>query len=145
MRVLLIGSSIKLAPADKRAWLQRRNARCDDDWRELMEKPEIDIQYEDWHAVHDHMGKALRVYGQCTVRGGGFAVGLEPHDKQGVNPRMLILSVRITPTGESPSHQAPKYEQPWDDNGIQYNEVDFEVVGPVTAAAPTRLSVADVY
>jgi hypothetical protein len=23
----------------------------------------LDIRYEDWHAVHDHMGKTLRVAG----------------------------------------------------------------------------------
>src|SRR3954468_4979869 len=35
------------------------------------------IEYRDWHAIHDHMGKTLPVDGNCTVRGGGFALSVE--------------------------------------------------------------------
>lgn len=110
-----------------------------------MDKVELDVQYDDWHAVHDHMGKTLRVYGNATVGGGGFAVGLEWRDEQGINPRMLMLNLRITPTGESPSHQTVEYEQRWSDEGVQYSEVAVLVVGDIAAPAPPTLRVEDVY
>ena len=110
-----------------------------------MDTNELDVQYDDWHAVHDHMGKTLRVYGNCIVRGGGFAVGLEPREKQGFNPLMLMLNFRITPTGESPSHQTPEYAQPWNDDGLQYTEVGFETVGDLRVAPPPTLRVEDVH
>ena len=109
-----------------------------------MAEPEIDVVYEEWHAVHDHMGKTLRVHGNCTVRGGGVAVGLEAREQQGINPRMLMLNLRLTPTGESPSHQSPEYNTPWQE-GDQHEEVGFVVVGPVTAQPPPTLRIEDVY
>ena len=75
----------------------------------MVAKPEVDIEYEDWHAIHDHMSKTLRVYGKCLIRGGGFAAELEPREEQGINPQMLMLNFRLTPTGESPSEQTPEY------------------------------------
>jgi hypothetical protein len=110
-----------------------------------METTELDIQYDDWHAVHDHMSKSLRVYGSCTVRGGGFALGMEPRQEQGINPRMLMLNLRIAPTGESPSQQTLDYGQPWTDEGIQYDQVDIVVVGDVAAPSPPTLRIEDVY
>jgi hypothetical protein len=110
-----------------------------------MEKPQLDIQYDDWHAVHDHMGKTLRVSGNCTVPGGGFALGMEPRQEQGINPRMLMLNLRITPTGESPSHQTLEYGQPWTDEGLHFDEVDVVVVGDVAAPSPPALRIEDVY
>jgi hypothetical protein len=110
-----------------------------------VENTELDVQYDDWHAVHDHMGKTLRVYGNCMVRGGGFAVGLEAREKQGINPQMLILNLRITPTGESPSRQTPEYMQPWSDEGIQYDEVGFVVVGDIAVSPPPTVPIEDVY
>lgn len=110
-----------------------------------VERTELDVQHDDWHAIHDHMGKTLRVYGNCTVRGGGFAVGLEPREEQGINPRMLMLNLRVTPTGESPSRQTPEYKQPWSDVGVQYEEVGFVAVGDFVAALPATLRIEDVY
>ncbi len=105
---------------------------------------DLDIRYDDWHAIHDHMSKTLRVYGNCTVEGGGFALSLEPREEQGANQLMLMMNLRATLTAESPSQQTPEYEQPWDDDGIQYNEVGFEVVG-ATAPPPPPLKVEDVF
>ena len=109
-----------------------------------MAKPEIDLEYDEWHALHDHMGKRLRVYGNCTVRGGGVAVGLEPQQDQGSNQRMLTLNLRLTPTAESPGRQTPEYNQPWGE-GDQYEEVGFVVTGPVAAPPPPTLRIEDVY
>jgi hypothetical protein len=110
-----------------------------------VETPALDVKYHDWNAIHDHMGKTLRVYGRCTVRGGGFALGLEPRTEQGINPRMLLINLRITATGESPGEQETEYEQPWEDEGIQYNEVGFVVVGDMAAPAPSALQIEDVF
>lgn len=110
-----------------------------------VEKAELDVQYDDWHAVHDHMGKTLRVYGNCKVRGGGFAVALEPRKEQGINPRMLMVNIRFTPTGESPSQQTPTYEEPWSDETVQYEEVGFVVVGDFAASPPPTLPIKDVH
>jgi hypothetical protein len=110
-----------------------------------VDKPELEVQYDDWHAVHDHMSKALRVYGNVTVRGGGFALGLEPNDEQGINPLMLMLNLLITPTGESPSRQTAEYEQSWNDDGLQYEEVGFVVEGDIVAPPPPTLRIEDVY
>jgi hypothetical protein len=69
---------------------------------------------------------------------------MELRQEQGINPRMLMLNLRITPTGESPSQQTLEYGQPWTDEGIQYDEVDFVVVGDVAPPPPT-LRIEDVY
>jgi hypothetical protein len=106
---------------------------------------ELDLTYEDWHAIHDHMGKSLHIYGSCTVPGGGFAVGIESREKQGFNPRMLMLNFRITATGESPSDQTVDLKQPWIEEGIDYNEVGFVLVGGFSAPAPPTLPIEDVY
>jgi hypothetical protein len=106
---------------------------------------EVDVAYDDWHADHDFMSKRLHVYGNCVVKGGGFAVGIEPHERQGFNPQMLMLGIRVTATGESPSHQAPEYWQDWNPDGIQYNEVGFELVGDVKAPVPQPLKIRDVH
>jgi hypothetical protein len=110
-----------------------------------MEKTQLDIEYHDWHAYHDHMSKTLHVHGECTIPGGGVAASLEPRDKQGANQLMLMLDLRLTPTGESPSHQPVDHRQPWDDEGIQYKEVGFAVVGKVTAPAPPQLQIEDLH
>ena len=110
-----------------------------------MEPTELEVQYDDWHAVHDHMGKTLRVYGNCTIPSGGFAASLQPRDEQGVNPRSLLINLRFAPTGESPVNQALEYEQAWNDDGIQYEEVAAVVVGDISAPAPDALPVEDAY
>jgi hypothetical protein len=109
-----------------------------------MKEPELDVRYDEWHAVHDHPRKTLSVYGSCTIRSGGVAVSLEERKEQGINPRMLMLDLRFTPTGESPSEQKLRYEQRWDDRGIQYDEVGFVVEGPVEAPGPPSLLIEDV-
>jgi hypothetical protein len=111
-----------------------------------MQRTEIEIAYEGWQAIHDHMGKNLRVYGECVVSGGGVALTLEPSTAQGINPRMLMLDFRLTPTGESPSRQTVEFKQPWSNEGVQYNEVGFILVGPIAAVEPpSPLPIDDVY
>ncbi|HYZ76435.1 MAG TPA: hypothetical protein VE596_03585 [Gaiellaceae bacterium] len=110
-----------------------------------MEKTQIEIEYDDWHAYHDHMSKTLHVHGDCTIRGGGVAASLEPREEQGANQTMLMLNLRLTPTGESPSHQPVDHRQRWDDEGIPYKEVGFVVVGGVTAPAPPALPIEDLH
>lgn len=106
---------------------------------------EIDVVFSDWHAVHDFMAKNLRVYGDCRVAGGGFALHLEPHIG-GINPQMLMLALHVTPTGESPSDQHIEWEQPWSSDGIQYTEVGFVVGdGSFTPPVPPTLKVEDVH
>lgn len=90
------------------------------------------------------MGKTLRVYGRCAVRGGGLALGIEPRREQGINSRMLMLNLRITATGESPSAQMLEYQQPWIDDGIHYEEVDLVVID-ISAPSPPTLRIEDVY
>jgi hypothetical protein len=106
---------------------------------------DVDIEYRDWHAIHDHMSKSLRVYGHCHIRGGGSFVELELRQTQGINQRMLMLDLRIVPTGESPAEQDVEYQQPWDADGIDYDEVGFVVAGDFTAPTPPNLAIEDVY
>jgi hypothetical protein len=110
-----------------------------------MEEPvariEIHVHYDTMHAVHDVAAKTLRVSGDATVRGGGFSLMLVPGEPRGINDEMLVLHLTITPTGESPQDQPLDYEQPWDDDGIQYTEVEIVVVGDVMAAAPPILPI----
>lgn len=103
----------------------------------------VELQYEDWHAVHDNMGKSLRVDGVCIIPGGGFAVSLEPSEHQGANPQMLMLNLVVTPTAESPTRQTPHYDQGWEAEGIQYTEVGFRAQG--ATEPPPTLTVEDVY
>jgi hypothetical protein len=110
-----------------------------------MEQPiTLNLEYKDWTAIHDHMGKTLRVDGTCIVPGGGFAVSLRPSEKQGVNPRMLMFDLDVSATGESPSHQPLHHDQPWSDEGIQYTEVGFAVIG-VEAEPPPTVKIEEVY
>ncbi len=109
-----------------------------------MEKPELDVHYEDWHAIHDHMGETLRVYGTCIVPGAGFAIELGPPSERGFNPRMLMLELRLMPTGESPSRQSAEYQQPWT-NAVEYDEVGFVIVNDLVAPSPPTLQIEDVY
>lgn len=104
---------------------------------------DVSIQYEDWHAYHDFMSKRLRVVGTVIIEGGGFAAELKPHEgPSGINSESLVLDLVVFPTGESPSRQELKYEQPWEDGGIQYKQVEFrsEDVEP-----PPPVSVEDVH
>ncbi|MEY2420230.1 MAG: hypothetical protein QOI95_297 [Acidimicrobiaceae bacterium] len=110
-----------------------------------MARAEIAVEYEDWHAVHDFMGKTLRVSGTCIVEGGGVALGLEPREEQGINPQMLMLNLSATATGESPSRQTVEHVQPWSDDGIQYTEVGFVAVGGVAFSPPPQLKVEDAH
>jgi hypothetical protein len=97
----------------------------------------VGLQYQDWTAIHDFMSKTLRVDGTVVVEGGGFAVSLEAREgNQGINPQMFTLDLVVTPTGESPSHQTVHYDQPWRDDGIDYNEVGFRVRGADTEPPP---------
>jgi hypothetical protein len=76
---------------------------------------DVDITYkeEEWEAIHDHMGKQLHVHGVCHIRGGGFAAGLEPHEKPLPNPMMLPLDLVVHATGETPSSVPVDWKQPW--------------------------------
>jgi hypothetical protein len=98
---------------------------------------DLAITYEDWHAVHDHMGKTLHISGVCVIEGGGFAVHLEEHTPQGFNPEVLVLDLVIVPTGETPSRVPVEWRQPWGEDGIQYKQVSFEPRGPGAAPPPT--------
>ena len=109
-----------------------------------MEEPiSVDVEYEDWNATHDHMSKTLRVDGTCVVPGGGLALSLRPSEQQGANPMMLMFDLEVSATGESPSRQQLHYDQPWDDDGIQYKEVGFRVVG-AQSEPPEQLRIQDV-
>ncbi len=106
----------------------------------------VTIEYRNLEAVHDHMSKRLHVSGECTVRGGGFAVEIAPlSDPQhgGINTRMLTLALNVIPTGESPSKQVLDYHQPWSDD-VPFTEVDFRVESPTTATQPPTLTITDV-
>jgi hypothetical protein len=104
---------------------------------------DLEVEYKDWHAIHDHMGKQLHVHGDCTIRGGGFVVTLEQRQEQS-DPSKLLLTLVFVPTGESPSHQRADYRDAWDE-GMSYKEVGFVVEGPVTASAPPTIPVEDVH
>jgi hypothetical protein len=109
-----------------------------------VEEPTLNLKYEDFTAIHDHMSKTLRVDGNVIVEHGGFAVRLQPFEgNPGINPRMLTLELVATPTGESPSHQTVHHDQPWED-GTDYNQVSFRVKPPIAEAPPT-LDIEDVY
>lgn len=102
---------------------------------------EIHVHYDNMHAVHDVAGKTLRVSGDATVRGGGCSLQLTSGEPRGINQAMLALDLTITPTGESPEDQPLHYEQPWNDDGVQYTEVEVAVVGDIMAASPPTLPI----
>lgn len=105
---------------------------------------EVELSYEKWRAIHDHMGKTLRVDGDVIVRGGGFTVGLQPYEgNSGSGPRILRLVLAVTPDGESPSRNAVHWHQDWSED-VPYDEVEFELVG-ARGESPSRLRVEDVY
>jgi hypothetical protein len=104
----------------------------------------LHIRFEDMHAVHDHMGKMLRVDGTAVVDGGGFAVTLVPSERAAINPEMLMLALTVIPTAESPSEQPLHYEARWEDQGIHYTSVGF-VEGGFPADLPGPLDIEDVY
>jgi hypothetical protein len=104
----------------------------------------IDITFDDMHAVHDHMGKTLRVYGTALIKGGGFAVTLRPWERSGINDRLLMLALKVTPTAESSSQQPLHYEAAWGDQSPQYLSVGFVAEG-FPAAPPPALDIEDVY
>lgn len=65
-----------------------------------MAEPSIKIEYKRLEAVHDHMSKQLHVFGECEVRGGGFAVAITPladPEHGGINPDMLTLAISVPP------------------------------------------------
>jgi hypothetical protein len=101
-----------------------------------------EINYDDWHAVHDHITKMLRVSG--SVPANSFVSILEPSDGPPmINPQMLMLDLRIFPNEELSSGLVG-YEQTWDDEGIQYTEVGIRIAGhPETP--PHVLKIEDVY
>jgi hypothetical protein len=105
-----------------------------------------EIDYADWHAIHDHMGKSLHITGTCHIQGGGIAAQLAPHERPLPNPLMLPLDLVLTPTGETPSSVKIDWHQAWDDDGYQYNEVSFFVRdGTIDAEAPPTLPVEDAH
>ncbi|WP_155992238.1 hypothetical protein [Nocardioides sp. URHA0032] len=108
-----------------------------------MPEPDVSVTYRDLHAIHDHMSKTLRVDGTAVIRGGGIAVSVLPSEV-GFNPQMLMLTLRFTVTGESPSEQRLHHLQPWLDDGIQYTEVGFVGEG-VPAELPDQLRIEDVH
>lgn len=108
-----------------------------------MSDLEVEMTYLDWHAIHDHMRKTLRVYGDIKIPGGGFAVGLE-RVRSGINPGVLELGVHVSPTGESPSEQSAEHAEDWDD-ATPITQVHFRSSGPVSVNVPDTLDVEDVY
>jgi hypothetical protein len=77
---------------------------------------QMDIEYEDWHAVHDYMSKTLHVSGVCNIRVGGFAATLEEHPEPLINPMMRTLDLVVFATGETPSPVPVEWREPWDDD-----------------------------
>jgi hypothetical protein len=105
---------------------------------------QIDIEYKDWHAIHDFMSKTLHVSGVCNVRGGGFAVTLEEHVEPLINPMMRTLDLVVFATAETPSRVPVEWREPWDDDGTQYTEVGFSVRG-MEAGPPPTLQIEEVH
>jgi hypothetical protein len=91
------------------------------------------------------MGKTLRVTGVAEVQGGGFSAHLTPGAPHGINPQMLVLELAFTVTAESPERQLLEFVQPWNDDGIQYTEVEFVIVGDYQAPIPAPIPVDEVH
>lgn len=107
----------------------------------------MEIDYQDWHAYRDHMGKQVRVVGTCVIRGGGIAASLALHEPQGINPDYLLLDLHLTPTGESSSDQPVEWIEPWLDDAQRYTDVQILVITPdeFEADPPPVMKVEDIY
>ena len=94
-------------------------------------------EYKDFYASHDHMpgsDRTLRVTGTVVFRTGGWSACLEETDgNTGINPKMLVLNLVITPPEEGAvtTDALTPVEVEWsvDDPQIEYEQVEFRVVG----------------
>jgi hypothetical protein len=88
----------------------------------------FEVEYGEFHAYRDHMGKTFRVTGDVVVPHGGVAVDLLSHEGPGgINERILPLDLVFVLTGESPSEQPVEWPGNWDDS--DYDEVEFRLRG----------------
>jgi hypothetical protein len=101
-----------------------------------------EVTYREWYAIHDHMTKTLRVGGECSVEGGGFALRLESRIS-GIGELVLELNLLAIPTGESPVCQMITWEQPWADS-VPYTTIQI-VAKDGDLSVPPTMSVEDIY
>jgi hypothetical protein len=103
----------------------------------------FEVEYGEFHAYRDHMGKTFRVTGDVVVSGGGVAVGLLRDESAGeTREKSLALDLTFTITGESPSEQPVEWQGSWDDK--EYDQVEFRLQG-VEGEVPKPVPVEDIY
>lgn len=92
-------------------------------------------EYEDFRANCDHMpgrGRKLKVGGTVVFRQGGWSARLEAREgNQGINDKLLHLNLVIDPAEYGPDliTHFPLDEYQIDDPPIEYDQVEFHVVG----------------
>jgi hypothetical protein len=95
----------------------------------------------DWSAWHDHMpGKkpTLHVTGLCTFPTGGYKVTLKRAVPPGINPKILVLDLKIVkPTGEV-TQQITKQKATFTE---QTNQVFTDVqIRPDNVTVPVKIT-----
>jgi len=93
--------------------------------------------YEDFYASHDHMpgsARTMRVSGMVVFATGGWSASLRATEgNTGVNPKMLSLDLILEgPAGGDPATDVLTpcaVEWSVDDPSIEYQEIQFHVVG----------------
>ena len=101
--------------------------------------------YEDFYASHNHMpgsDRAMKVTGTVVCVSDGCSAELRRHGgNPGINPQMLRLDLHLTPPPEGTSvpqvltPTAVEWSEP--DAQIEYQQVDFTVVGTDDEAPPS--------
>jgi hypothetical protein len=85
----------------------------------------LEVEYQDFEAYHDNMGKSSRVTGVCVIKGAGVAATLMKAEPQGINPEILELNLDFTITAEDPSAQPVEWHEEWDGAKPVYTKVHF--------------------
>jgi hypothetical protein len=95
---------------------------------------------EGWEAWHDRMpGKpaTLHVTGTCSCPTPGYALELQRHEPQGINPGDLLLRlVEDRPTGPQPEVITPASVEYREETDARYDSVSIVPEGP--AGIPVR-------
>lgn len=85
----------------------------------------LDVEYENFEAYKDNLGKSSRVTGVCVIKSGGVAAMLRKAEPQGINPDILLLKLEFVITAEDDSRQPVEWREEWDGGKPGYSGVDF--------------------
>jgi len=87
----------------------------------------------EWTATHDRMpGRTptLRVDGCCCFNEDGWQAELRDHEPQGINPRIMMIDLVVTPPDGSVPEVLTEVPVQWEqETGSEYDQVHVVVVG----------------